>query len=64
MNVWNAIVMVLRDHGTKALGVAQGTVAALAAVDGVIPEHQLKFWLAASAVLTVWRGFANTAANK
>jgi hypothetical protein len=51
------------NHGTKILGVAQGTVAALSGVAGIIPEHQLKYYLAASALLTVWRGFTNSAAQ-
>jgi hypothetical protein len=51
------------SHGTKLLGLAQGTIAAVAGVTGIIPEHQLKYWLAASGVLTVWRGYVNTAAG-
>lgn len=49
-----------RDHGTKILGFAQGTIAALAGVAGIIPDKQLKYWLASSAVLTFWRGFVNS----
>lgn len=48
---------IVHFHLTKILGLAQGTVAALAGVTGIIPERHLKYWLAASAVLTVWRGF-------
>lgn len=48
------------SHGTRIIGFAQGTVAALAGVAGVIPEHHLKYWLAASAVLTFWRGQVNS----
>jgi len=51
----------LKGHGTKLLGFAQGTIAALCGVTGVIPDSHLKYWLAASAVLTFWRGFVNTA---
>jgi len=51
---------VWKNHGTKIIGVAQGTIAALAGVAGIIPESHLKYWLAASAVLTVWRGFINS----
>lgn len=51
-------------HGTKILGVTQGTIAAIAGVSGLIPEKHLKYYLAASAVLTVWRGYVNTQANK
>lgn len=57
------ILSAWRDHGTKAIGFAQGTVAALCAVAGIIPEAHLKYWLAASAVLTFWRGFFNTQQN-
>jgi hypothetical protein len=53
INFWDS-------HGTKVLGFAQGTIAAIAGVTGVIPDHQLKYWLAASAALTFWRGFVNT----
>jgi hypothetical protein len=53
-----------REHGTKVLGFAQGTIAALCGVTGIIPDSHLKYWLAASAVLTFWRGFFNTAQQK
>ena len=42
------------------MGLAQGTVALLAGMDGIIPANDVKYWLAASAVLTFWRGFANS----
>ena len=48
------------NHGTKIIGFAQGTIAALAGITGIIPESHLKYWLAASAVLTFWRGFINS----
>lgn len=51
----------LRNHGTKVLGFLQGTIAAVCGVTGVIPDAHLKYWLAASAMLTFWRGFANSA---
>lgn len=51
----------LRNHGTKALGFAQGTIATIAGVSGIIPDAHLKYYLAASALLTFWRGFVNTA---
>lgn len=50
-----------RENGTKIIGYTQATVAAICGVTGVIPDSQLKYWLAASAVLTVWRGFGNSA---
>lgn len=48
-------------HGTKILGLLQGSVAALCGVAGIIPESHLKYWLAASALLTFYRGFFNSA---
>lgn len=50
----------LQNNGTKLIGLAQGTIATLSGVAGIIPDSQLKYWLAASAVLTFWRGFGNT----
>lgn len=47
-------------HGTKILGGVQGTIAAVAGISGIIPDKSLKYWLAASAVLTFWRGFDNS----
>lgn len=49
-----------KSHGTRLLGLAQGTVAALCGVAGIIPESHLKYWLAASAVMTFWRGQVNS----
>lgn len=57
--IWNVWV----SHGTKLIGFAQGTIAAIAAVDGIIPAHHLKYYLGASAVLTFWRGFLNDSFN-
>jgi hypothetical protein len=48
------------NHGTKMLGFAQGTIAAIAGVSGLIPEAHLKYYLGASALLTFWRGFVNS----
>lgn len=64
MTFWDFLTKVgtlLWKNGTKVLGVAQGTVSLLAGMVGVIPESHLKWWLAASAVLTFWRGFSNSA---
>lgn len=58
----NALIVYIQNNGTKVLGLAQGTIAALSGVGGIIPESQLKYWIAASAVLTFWRGFGNTQA--
>jgi hypothetical protein len=46
-------------HGTRMLGIAQGTVAVISGMNGVIPPDQLKYYLGVSAVLTYWRGQAN-----
>ena len=46
------------NYGAKFLGLAQGTAAALAGIAGLIPENHLKYWLAASAVLSVAQGYA------
>jgi hypothetical protein len=48
------------SHGTKVLGAIQGTIAAVAGVTGVIPESHLKYYMAAIALLTFWRGFINS----
>lgn len=57
-----ALIDFLRSHATKTLGFLQITVAAIAAVDGIIPQGQLKYWMLALGLLTSWRGFANSAA--
>jgi hypothetical protein len=51
-------------HGTKILGLLGGTIAAVAAVDGIIPPDKLKYAMAAIALCTFWRGFTNTKAAK
>lgn len=50
------IYELFRCHGTKILGIAQGGLAAVAAVPGVIPTEQLPKWMAVLAVLTYLRG--------
>lgn len=50
----------LQNHGTKLLGLAQGTVALISATTGVVPQEHLKYWMLASAVLTYWRGQFNS----
>lgn len=45
---------------TKVLGFAQGAVAALAGIAGLIPTSHLPYWLAASALLTLSVGFFNS----
>ena len=51
----------IHSHGTKVIGYVTGTISAVAGVSGIIPESHLKYYMAAIAVLTVWRGFINTA---
>lgn len=50
----------LQNHGTKLLGIAQGTVALIAATSGIVPPAHLPYWLLASAILTYWRGQYNS----
>lgn len=54
----------LRMHGTKLLGFAQGTIAAVAGVTGIIPDAHLKYYMGLIAVLTFWRGFINSELQK
>jgi hypothetical protein len=50
-----------KSHGTKVLAFMQGSIAAVSGITGIIPDHQLKYWLGASALLVFWRGFVNSA---
>ena len=52
----NTVLALISSHGTRILGIAQGTIAILCGMAGVIPDSHLKYWMAASAVLTFWRG--------
>jgi hypothetical protein len=54
------IIVFIKKHGTKVLGAAQGTIAAVAGVTGIIPEAHLKYYMALIALLTFWRGFINS----
>jgi hypothetical protein len=61
----NTIIGWWKNHGTKLIGFASGTISALAGVAGIIPESHLKYYMAAIALMTFWRGFTNTdAASK
>ncbi len=60
MTALTAIYAFWLSHGTRILGFAQGTSAAIGGVTGIIPDAHLKYWLAASAVLTFWRGHVNS----
>lgn len=52
------------QHGTKLIGFAQGTLAAVAGVSGIIPDSHMKYYMAGIALLTFWRGFFNSAQQK
>jgi hypothetical protein len=54
LEYWNS-------HGTKILGFVSGSIAAVAGVGGLIPEAHLKYYMAAIALMTFWRGFTNSA---
>lgn len=56
-----ALVEFWKAHGTKLIGFTQGTIAAIAGVTGIIPDAHMKYYMAAIAVLTFWRGFFNSA---
>lgn len=58
------ILNFMKKHGTKVLGFLQGTIAAVAGVTGIIPDAHLKYYMAAIAVLTFWRGFVNSELQK
>lgn len=61
MTFWDAFVKAFEwvsNRITRILGLAQGTIAVLSGMAGIIPDKQLKYWLAVSAVLTFWRGQA------
>jgi hypothetical protein len=60
----SAILAFWRNHGTKVIAFATGTIAAVAGVTGIIPEAHLKYYMAAIAVLTFWRGFFNSAQSQ
>lgn len=47
-------------HGTRILGLTQGSIAIIAGIDGIIPDSWLKYVLAGSGLLTYWRGQVNS----
>lgn len=54
-------IELIKNHLTKLLGFCQITVAAIAAVDGIIPANHLKYWMLSLGLMTAWRGFVNSA---
>lgn len=60
MKLFTTALSVWRSHGTRILGIAQGSIAAIAGISDLIPAGHLKYWLAASALLTFWRGQVNS----
>lgn len=60
MTFWDALGKTyeyVSDRITRILGITGGTISVLAA-SNVIPPDQLKYWMAAIAVITFWRGQA------
>lgn len=58
MTFWQFVVLVynwFEDRSTRILGLAGGTLTILLS-SGVIPTAQIKWYTAAIAVLTFWRG--------
>ena len=53
----------LSNTATRVLAVAAGTLATLTTT-GVIPDKDLKYWMAAIAILTYWRGQSTGATYK
>lgn len=51
----NALLNLIHMYGTRAIGVSAGTLTTLCGT-GIIPNSQMKYWMAALAILTYWRG--------
>lgn len=60
MELWNFL---WTQNGTKTIGFFSGTVSVISGTTGIIPDHQLKYWLLASGLLTFYRGFFNSSSN-
>lgn len=58
----SAVLLYLQNNGTKALGIAVGTLTILTTSD-VVPAAHLKYYLIAISILTYWRGQANSNAT-
>jgi hypothetical protein len=50
-----SIVALISSHGTRILAGLQGTIVVLLGTD-IIPPNWAKYFIAATAVLTYWRG--------
>jgi hypothetical protein len=50
-----SILALIGSHGTRILGLAQGTIVVLLGT-GIIPDTWAKYCVAATALLTYWRG--------
>jgi len=58
-NVWQFLLICFKWIGTKltrGLGVAQGTIAIIAAQDGLLTQKQVAALVGLTALLTYWRG--------
>lgn len=55
----NAFWLYIQNNGTKILGVIVGTLTVLVGADIIPPEH-VKYYMAAIAVATYWRGQSNS----
>lgn len=51
----STILALIGTYGTRMIGVALGTLTTLVGT-GIIPDAQAKYYMAAIAVLTFWRG--------
>jgi hypothetical protein len=63
----DTLIQFWKSHGTRILGVAtfaQSAIGIVCGISGLVPEPQMKYWLAISGVLgllTVHRGNTNAA---
>lgn len=58
-NVWQFLLICFEwigDRATRILGIAQGTLAIVAAQDGLLTQKQVAAVLLITAILTFWRG--------
>lgn len=60
-NVWQFLLIVFSwvgERATRGLGLLQGTLAIIAAQDGLLSQKQVSLMLLIIAILTYWRGSA------